>query len=313
MTKLPPKAAQLPVVRSAGHVPVRHSVSALREYRKCPRYYRFKRIDKLPDTKTHHAAAARLVQSAYYMAYGFPSLAADAETGHLALTWNVRGSFEPDLALAMFDVLWWRSAEDPASARDTDELPAGQELVFDMLADHLEHVSDFATGMTKALRAEAQEELRFAWHSHYRAMLAQALATPLRYPVKEIERKVPFVLGGRPMVTNVDLVLDSSTRLFPNGEIGVHLATRYQAPTDDELYLDDQVAAHYAAGDFSDFWIYHLRSGKVFDVDRNDRLIRSLDEMAAEDTASIEAGVFPKRFNNRRCARCPYLQTCHGV
>lgn len=293
---------------------LRLSVSALRDYRRCPRYYKFKRIDKKKEVMTHHAPAGNLVHSSFYMAYGYPVIASNPTTGRTKLEWRVSGDFDPKNGPAMLKALWYR---DPMGSEEIegqiyDELPPHLHNAYALLADDLEHVNNFKPGQKKALKSPDQAVLRDAWFEEFKAMLESSLEKPLSYPVMQIERMRRFVLGGIDMVAFYDLTLDSSRVHGTDGTTTVDLKSGQTKPSEAELYFDDQVQTYYSGDDPNDFWLYHLKSGEIFAIERNEPLIASLNEMAEQDALSIQAGFFPKRYDKQICSRCPFRKECHG-
>ena len=303
----------------------RLSVSALRDYRRCPRYYKLKRIDKVPDPMTHHAPAGNLVHSSYYMAYGYPTIANLGKTGRSKLEWQVSGDFDPHSATRLFEALWWREAvtdpEDKAQVIAAEEqeyktlesLPNNLHQAYLLLADDLQDVNNFVPGIKKSLKGRGQKELRAGWFEHFKEMLDNSLKHPLPHPVKSIERAVRFVLGGVDMLAYLDLVLDGELRHGLDEEIGIDLKTGYNKPSADELYFDDQIQTYRMATGVADYWLFHMKSGEIFSIDNNSKLIQSLDEMAEQDALAIASNYFPKRYDMKVCSRCVFRQHCHGT
>lgn len=294
--------------------PLRLSVSALRDYRRCPRYYKYKRVEKKREVMTHHAPAGNLVHSAFYAAYGYPIIRANPTTGRDKLEWRVSGDFDPKNGPAILKALWYR---DPMGDPDVegkiyDELPSHLHNTYALLADDLEHVNNFKTGQKKALKADSQEALRDAWFNEFESMLISSLEKPLSFPVVSIERSVRFTLGGVEMLAYFDLTLDSSKLHGEGGKTVVDLKSGQTKPSEAELFSDDQVQSYHAADEPDDFWLYHLKSGEIFSIERNEPLIQSLNVMAEQDALSIQSGFYPKRYDKQVCSRCPFRKDCHG-
>jgi CRISPR/Cas system-associated exonuclease Cas4 (RecB family) len=313
---------ELPLVSSG---PPRLSVSALRDYRRCPRYYYEKRINKRPEKVTHHMAAGNIVHSAFYMAYAEPVVHHSTQTGRSKIGWRVTGEFAPQKASALFTALWNRVPVRPGSSDETrqkaeqaerqilSELPAPLHAAYALLADDVPYVENFAPGSVKALKGEKQHELKAGWGEHFKKMLEASLEQPFSYPVREIEREVNFYLGGVEMKAYIDIVLDASKEYGDGAEVHIDLKSGYSKPNEEELYFDDQIQTYYLAGNPREFWLYHMRSGELFAIDRNQPLIDSLNGMAAQDAISIENEFFPKRFDKSECSRCAYRKICHGI
>lgn len=304
---------------------LRLSVSALRDYRKCPRYYAFKRIDKIPEIMTHHAAAGNLVHASFYMAYGYPVVDHNLQTDRTKLRWEVSGDFSPKNAIAMLEALWWREpVRDHNDEEEIERAEAKEEEILEKLPEHLHQsyllladdnpeVTNFVPGMKKALKGNSQKSLREGWFGHFKEMLVSAVQQPLPYPVKEIEREVRGTIGGINMLAYLDLVLDGALRFGPDSEIGIDLKSGYNKPSTDELFMDDQIQTYRKLTGVDDFWLFHMRSGEMFSVDYNEKLVESLEVMAEEDALAIEMGYFPKRYDKQTCNRCAFRKHCHGV
>jgi CRISPR/Cas system-associated exonuclease Cas4 (RecB family) len=302
---------------------LRLSVSALRDYRSCPRYYYEKRINKRPEKVTHHMAAGNIVHDSFYMAYGRPVM--DSSIGVRRVSWEPHGSFTPHHAQMMFRALWQRVPVGEGSHDKTVRSAEKQELLtlerlpselrssYEVLASTTPFVKNFVNGQTKRLKGSTQAELKEGWGEHFQEMLDNSLTDPLPFPVIDIEREYAFQLGGVSMKMFGDLVLDASKKYEPGAEIGVDLKSGYSKPSEDELMMDDQMQTYYVATGAREFWLYHLRSGEIFPIERSEPLIESLHEMAAQDAISIENEFFPRRYDKSQCARCAYRKACHGV
>lgn len=294
----------------------RLSVSQLRDYYRCPRYYKLKRIDKLEEEKKHYLAAGNVVHNSFYTAYAFPVEEYDAEFDRMKVRWEVTGDFEPAQALAIYDLLYWRSKNEAGESQLDRDYPIGDlDRMYRLLDEDTPVVDNFTKGRKKALRADSQDKLREGWHEHYRDMLEKSLATPLPYPVVDIERKINFVLGGNPMVAYIDLVSDGSKDYGPGTEIFTDLKTGQNKPSTNEIYFDDQAATYYYAGGskVQDFQFYYMNSGSLLAVDRNQGLIDTLPHMAEDAAINIQNEHYPRAFDKQKCSWCPFSKECLGI
>ncbi len=232
-----------------------------------------------------------MVHLAYYSAYAYP------EKVNEQIRWRLTGTVDPERALQVFDLLATREKWD-SPKNDTEE-------VYFSLVEPLTDLN-IGKGNTKAMQG------REGWTAHYRNMLSRALETPLPNVV-DIEREVHYTMGGVDMLGYIDLVLEGE-----NGLVIVDLKTEYNTPSEAELWLNDQIARYYVAiPEASDFWYYHLRSGKRLSVPRNDDLIQflnSTDRLVAEvitDSSIPDKIKFMPRFSSN-CAYCYYKRLCFG-
>lgn len=294
----------------------RMSVSAYRDYRKCPRYYKLKRVDKHQEEKKHYLAAGNVGHNAFYMAYGFPAEEYDEASDRMKMKWQVTGDFRPHDAMLMYELLYWRHIDEDGNRvlDDGMEIPEHMSRAFSLLNEDTPVVDNFVRGRKKALKSDSQEELREGWHIHFKEMLEKSLKAPLPYPVVDIEREVWFVLGGTQMVAYIDLVLDGSDAHGEGSEVFVDLKTGQTKPGANELFLDDQVATYYYAGgeQVHDFFMYYMNSGSLLAVDKNDALIQTLPEMAEQDSINIQNEHFPRAYEKQKCSWCPFRKECFG-
>lgn len=288
------------------------SVSALRDYRRCPAYYQYKRIHKVPEYVSHHMAAGSILHASYYSAYATPYLEMD-EHGRTKVKWTVHGDFVPAIAYQVFEALWDREPNNPLKTEEIfDKL--GQRSVeaqntFAVLADNVNHVQNFSRGKRKALQVTDQAALKDAWGEYYHDVLDKAIHTPLPAPIQEIERHVTYDMGGVTMIGYLDIVLNSGS-----GELIIDLKSGEDKPNTNELSFDDQMQSYYTTSpNIEQIYLLHMRSGELLKVPRNDKLIESLQEVAAQDALAISEGYFPKRFDKAVCSRCPYRKICHGT
>ena len=269
---------------------IRLSVSAVRAYHNCPAQYYYSRVLKLPAPTSPYAVFGTITHLSFYHAYAFPKRTEDG------VVWEPTGEFSPKLALEVFDLL---------TGRDSDHTPLDdhQELLFSMV-EPLDTLT-FPKGRTKAM------EGREGWTAHYRTMLEKAFEKPLdARRVLAVEKRVEYRMGGVDFLGYVDMLYTSD-----KGLTIIDLKTEYNKPSK-QLYFNDQVARYYwAIPEAKTFWYYHLRSGTVFEVPRNDALIEALHNLDAQvaDILSREDLPnhirFPKRFGEH-CIYCPYRKEC---
>ena len=264
----------------------RFSVSALRDYHACPKRFYFKRVMKLPEPTTPNMVYGSIVHAAFYTAYAVPK--ANGQ-------WEVTGEFDPAWALTVYDRLTSRNDGD-TPADNVDEVLFSQLPTLTNL--------NIGKGRTKAMAG------REGWTAHFRNMLSNALNAPLPNPIA-IEQRVEYRMGGTAMLGFIDMILlDEEV-----GKVLVDLKTGYNAPTEAELRLNDQVARYYKAiPDANEFWLYHMRSGKLYAVERNEKLISFLskEDSRIATLVNSEADVdtkFPRRFGEQ-CAYCPFSNRC---
>ena len=299
----------------------RLSVSAIRDYQKCGRFYYYKRVAKIPESRSHHADAGTLVHNTFYAAYATPELTGTV-TGRNKIAWKVHDDFKPDLALALFDLFWnrvtlgqpfeelvphVREALFHNSPAERGELLAA----FRALEDEMPVVTNFKPGQLKALgkgQKLSQGQLKHGWGDHFRAMLEASLKEPFRHPVKEIEREVVYKLGSTEMLGYVDIVLET----LGGEEVFIDLKTGYNKPSDKELRIDDQVQGYYEAQHPVDFWYFHMKSGEIISVDDQPELRRFLAHTADQVSEKIHQEDFTPRFTKDGCAQCAYFKECIG-
>jgi CRISPR/Cas system-associated exonuclease Cas4 (RecB family) len=270
--------------------PSRLSVSALRDYHQCPKRFYFKRIVGLPEPESPHAVYGTLVHTAFYHAYAYPY----ADEGKVK--WVLTGGFDPDQALAVYDRLTAREKWD--TPKDSHE-----ELLFS-IAPALTDLS-IGKGRTKAMTG------REGWTAHFRDMLSRALEKPVE-SLAAIEHEVRYSMGGVEMLGYIDLVIEGE-----DGLILADLKTGYNAPSESELHLNDQIARYYVAmPEAKNFWLWHMRSGNIYEVPRNDKLISFLTRTDRLVYDLIHADVpdevkFAPRFGEH-CTYCPFQSQCFG-
>lgn len=305
---------------------VRLSISSIRDYQTCPHYYYLKRVQKVPETKSHHADCGSLVHASFYAAYGEPQLELDTK-GRMKTTWKPTGEFHPLRAAVMYQALWNRQPNDPMVHEDPSGLWADQQIV-NLLSkhglkdtDYLEAVkwtrehfpklsptvgipSNFKKGQLKALKDDNPVRLKQNWGTYFYEMLYDALQEEFQWEVVAIEREIHYQLGGEDTIGYVDLVLDG-----PGGDIYVDLKTGYNKPSKGELFLDEQIAAYYSTNP-NDFWYYHMRSGELFSVERNEAAVGLLNDVARDTARGIRMGYYPKRFTKDGCAYCSMRKAC---
>lgn len=200
----------------------RLSVSAIRDYQKCGRFYYYKRVVKIPESRSHHADSGTLVHNTFYAAYATPERRG-TPSGRNKTAWKVHDDFKPRLALALFDLFWNRvtvgqpfeelfsGVREPLfhnSATEEEEL----REAFRALEDEMPVVTNFKPGQLKTLgkgQKLTQHQLKAGWGDHFRNMLEASLKEPFRHPVKEIEREVVYRLGTTEMLGYVDIVLET--------------------------------------------------------------------------------------------------------
>lgn len=272
----------------------RLSVSAIKDFKKCGRYYKLTRIDKRkPDQQSHSLQAGSLVHTCYYYAWGNPT-----KGEGWRMNWNLTGEFQRERALAMYDTLWAGEIQGGLS---------GQELAHAvlLLKDQKPWSQiKFRPGQLKHLKVEGQAALKDAWGAHFRTILADCLATPLPAPIKEIEREVRYSLGGVEMLGFIDLVLQN-----PDGtEDAIDLKTTHGKPSETDLTWNEQMNTYYLEG-FSTIYLWHLRSTELLPVPRNLWLMGAMQESAPVVMDAIEAGLFLPR-HDAECAYCDVRKWC---
>lgn len=306
----------------------RLSVSAIRDYQKCGRFYFYKRVRKLPDPMSHHAPAGTLVHNSFYAAYGTPLLQPDLNSDRMKTVWYVTGRFDAHMAMAIFDLFWNRRKKtetfDELLAHVTDDrysepsLREQLEQFFLALQGEMPIVNNFRAGQLVALgkgKNFNQAELHAGWGKYYRDMLAGIVAKPLPYPVKEIEREVFWKQGDVNMVGYLDIVMDASSKYGPDAEIGTDLKTAYNKPSEKELVIEDQMLGYYDASekngsDMRSFSYWHLRSNTMYPVKDDPDLRALLNHTATQVGNKIHEGDWTPRFDKENCAMCTYLKQC---
>ncbi|API81817.1 RecB family exonuclease [Thermus phage G20c] len=270
--------------------PSRLSVSALRDYHQCPKRFYFKRVLRIEEPTSPSAVYGTIVHLSFYHAYGFPS------PGPEGVHWTLTGGFDPRFALEVYDRLTGREKWD--APKDGHE-----ELLFS-LAPALTDLN-IGKGRTKSMQG------REGWTAHFRSMLERSLQQPLPAPLA-IEQEVRYSMGGVEMLGYIDMVLEGS-----EGPVLLDLKTGYNAPSESELRLNDQIARYYVAvPEAKDFWLYHMRSGNIYKVPRNDRLIDFLTQTDRLVYDLIHSDIpeevkFAPRFGEH-CAYCPFQSRCFG-
>lgn len=280
-----------------GDLPARLSVSALRDYNRCPQYFKLSRVDKHPrETQRHYMWAGNVVHAALESIYGVPVF----DAGQRRPRWELADVAKLGVANEVFDSLWHH---DPSYANDD----RAQE-VYSALNKELSTppASNFAYGQLKATKSKNHLERRDGWRVQYSAMVGQAALLGYKYPVIDVERRVDYNVGGVPLLGYIDLVLKG-----PEGEIFVDLKSG-RKPSDRELEWDDQIALYYLAGQPSSFWYHSLKAAAIYEVARNDELCRALELNTPEIMRQIQARNFPRRLSGD-CAICDLRLTCMGM
>lgn len=302
----------------------RLSVSAIRDYNRCSRYYFYKRVMKYPDPMSHHAPAGTLVHNAFYAAYGTPTLQIDMSTGRMKTQWFVHGKFEPEMAKAVFDLFWAQAAKGSlfegllrhVKNKDFHEGPLRDELetYFHALKGEMPIVNNFCAGQLKALgkgQKLTQTQLKDGWGAYYREMLELITEKPLPLPVKEIEREVVWKQGDVDMLGYIDIVLDAGG----GAEEGYDLKSAFNKPSDKELVLEDQMLGYYEASEYHGvnmqaFYFWHLRSDTKYLVKDNAKTRALLRASAQHVSNKIQAEDWSPRFDKENCSYCTYLNDC---
>lgn len=279
---------------------MRLSVSAIRDYQRCGRYFYFKRIRKLPDPMSHHAPAGSLIHSCYYAAHAIPSIQGKSPQ---TVKWTPTGHFNPELAMSLFHALWDGTPSDDIQTLELQQI----------IQSELSPVANFRAGQLKSLgkgQHWTQAQLKEAWGHYYATMLQNALQVLLPYPIAEIERKVTWKQGDAEMLGFIDLVLDAG-----DTEVGIDLKTGYNKPSMKELSMDDQMHAYFLASKEADkplelFYYWHMKSGELLPI-RPCEDISALLQAASQQVAhAIQQGDFKPRYTKDGCAYCTYLKAC---
>lgn len=289
------------------HAPTRLSVSAVRDYQRCPRYYYLARVAKVPEDFTKHQMwAGSVLHACFQLAYAVPSQPDDGRT-----QWAVDNSGTLQDCLDLFEMLWeGEMHEDPTATEYTRAEDAYLELKKD------KHMAppdprNFAYGATKALKDKNHDARSRAWKEYYLSMLTKSLENGLPYEVISVEHEVRYTLGDTEMLGYIDLVLQK-----PDGKlVYVDLKSGARCPSDSELAFDDQMNAYYTASYNGklpeEVWYSHMKTGTIMAVPKNLPMIESLEETVPLVMASIHEGDFRKRPTSD-CAKCSRRKSCMG-
>lgn len=270
---------------------IRLSVSAVRQYHRCPLSFYYARVQKFPQPPGPQAVFGTITHLAFYHAYAYPTMEGSQ------VVWTPTGEFSPKLALEVYDRLVQRRAEDAPSNPH-------EELLFS-LAEPTDRFP-LNRGPTKQLQS------RDGWVAHYRNMLYRAFEDPLEPErIHAVEKQIEYQMADVDFLGYIDLVYEDQ-----DGLVLIDLKTEYAKPSKNELTYNDQVARYYkAVPEAKAFWYYHLRSGEKFVVKRNDSFIRTLEAMDRQ-VASIltddrlpDRIKYPPRFGDH-CFYCTFKELC---